>query len=331
MSCNHIDFKHIPRPDYDKHPAYGGFFETPSLLDRVRAVKFLFPHLVKVNQDRLQWRRIFTKHKRSQKECQHGQWGADHEATLSKLGRDGAVAFRLPESEVSGLCVLLQPYISELQQQRASIKKRSHADNHLQIKDAQVIQRIQEDFACHGFLNVASAYVRMPLKIRRVTLIINDESDTSYWKGEFSPLGLGYPETTYMHIDSTYGPGKFLVYLSEVAEKTGPFCYVLGSHRFHRSAGELLIRKAMDKSGLDSRGVERRQIFWALPRFLQKKAAFGYDLDMSDPATKALLEAEHKFLSKDGNVIYFDFNGVHRGGMIQTGVRSVLQVFPTPA
>jgi hypothetical protein len=44
------------------------------------------------------------------------------------------------------------------------------------------------------------------------------------------------------------------------------------------------------------------------------------------PEVAALLASEHFFTSDEGNLILFDNNGIHRGGMVLEGKRIILQV-----
>jgi hypothetical protein len=82
----------------------------------------------------------------------------------------------------------------------------------------------------------------------------------------------------------------------------------------------------MDLSQLDSISRETRELFLGLPSFLQKKCAFGYDLVDSDDGAQFLLAREKAFTSKAGNLILFDYNGIHRGGMVKSGERRMLQI-----
>ena len=65
----------------------------------------------------------------------------------------------------------------------------------------------------------------------------------------------------------------------------------------------------------------------ALPRQFRRNPDFGVDLrDDESAAARALLEREHRFLSSTGDLLLFDFNGVHRGGMVERGSRTTLQI-----
>jgi len=48
------------------------------------------------------------------------------------------------------------------------------------------------------------------------------------------------------------------------------------------------------------------------------------------PEAEALLAREYKFTSKDGNLLFFDPEGVHRGGMVDRGERIILQIALEP-
>jgi hypothetical protein len=123
-----------------------------------------------------------------------------------------------------------------------------------------------------------------------------------------------------MHMDTSHDMVKCMIYLGEVDEAKGPFCYVVGSQRLR--AG--LVRRAVDRSGLSGYGRATRELFMALPAVLQKKCTFGSDVIDGSPESAALLAAEYHFTSADGNMALFDNHGVHRGAIVREGERRVL-------
>ena len=58
--------------------------------------------------------------------------------------------------------------------------------------------------------------------------------------------GIPTAQTVYMHNDKDYDIMKVLVYLSDVKEPQGPFCFVRGSHRWLRSKTQSFFHKSFD-------------------------------------------------------------------------------------
>jgi FkbM family methyltransferase len=317
----------IPDIDYANHPAYGKLFGSPSLRERLDAIKFLWPHLKEAYRDRTPWQHLREEYNKAKPRLTHEGWGPFHESKLKELRANGAVGFTLEPDVIERLHHIFDPLFENLQKDRLKKQKRFFPDNNRHVESKEALEMVRATLRKRGLTAIASAYYKSPLDVGELYIQINDPTDTSFWKGKFGGTEMPFPETAYMHIDSAHSGMKFLLYMSNVGERNGPFQYVLGSHRFVRSKAELLIRKANDQSGLDSvKSEEKRRMFWALPPFLRKKAAFGYDLLNDSVESRALLTAEHKFTSKDGNIILFDYNGVHRGAMLEEGERRMVQI-----
>lgn len=107
--------------------------------------------------------------------------------------------------------------------------------------------------------------------------------------------------------------------------KNGPFSFLKGTNNIKIGILECVTRISNDKARLDKCVPEKRQLFAALPRIFQKKAEFGNDLT-DEGIIKDLLADEYRFTSKDGDLIFFDNNGFHRGGMVEEGKRVIMQV-----
>ena len=86
------------------------------------------------------------------------------------------------------------------------------------------------------------------------------------------------------------------------------------------------VRRTNDRAGLSAPHPKSRRLFSALPMALQKKAKFGDDLIGDSPEINGLLERERSFTSRDGDLIVFDENGVHRRGLHDQGTRWALQI-----
>jgi hypothetical protein len=182
---------------------------------------------------------------------------------------------------------------------------------------------VEESFEKLGLLADASAYLGHRCSVLKLMVQINDERNEFFFKG-LKDCGLPDSPTHLMHFDTTYGVMKSMMYLSDVDEKNGPFCYCLGTHQLQPRGWEGLLRRAVDRAGLAQLDPSSRQLFMALPRFLRKKCSFGSDCLNGTDLTRRLAAAEYRWCSKDGDVALFDNMGVHRGGLVREGERRVL-------
>jgi hypothetical protein len=117
--------------------------------------------------------------------------------------------------------------------------------------------------------------------------------------------------------------------VSEVGPDNGPFTYIRGTHRANRKFWDGLIRRANDYAGLSWTKRRNRQLFNALPKFLQRKAAFGVDLPAGNEYTEAILDNEWRVTSDQGDAVVFDPFGIRRGGMVRSGRRLVVTMMLT--
>ena len=320
----------IPNPDYRSHPAYGGLFGAPKLLARLEALRKIKPYLRTNVLATLKYRRHWPPRELT-----------EHPETfpplVQTLFRDGVAPVRLADDDKMQLTQHTASYFAGLETRRARtpLTERVFKTNVMRIPEdegASLYTLVQETLERAGIMPGARRYLGWPVRLKAIDIQINDATDT-HWKNHFPDVGLAEPSTVYMHVDSTVRWLKCLLYMTHVTPDTGPFSYVVGSHRWNVSFVEYVARRVNDKSKLDRCDPRARQLFSALPRVLQKKAEFGNDLLESDPDTRALVAGERRFTSNDGDLIFFDPDGVHRGGMIRhegAGGRKILQVSLMP-
>jgi hypothetical protein len=117
-----------------------------------------------------------------------------------------------------------------------------------------------------------------------------------------------------------------IIYLGDVGPENGPFSVIVGSHKLADGFFDRLIRRANDCASLSATRPSDRALFAALPVGLQKKCAFGPDVEDSHPWADALLASERVFTSDQARCILFDPNGIHRGGMVRQGERRVVTI-----
>lgn len=119
-------------------------------------------------------------------------------------------------------------------------------------------------------------------------------------KLSFKPGNLGSGQG--WHRDSYSRQFKAMLYLTDVCKDSGPFEYIIGSHRYGKIIREIMHKKTNGKS-------------ISYSRFTQDDV----DLIKSNLAMKSI-----KYEAKKGKVILFDSRGIHRGAPIRRGSRYAL-------
>jgi hypothetical protein len=352
-----LALERLPRIDYGAHPAYGRAFAPPSLALRLKALARLSPWVAIVAAKRLllfdrlppvedyrgpmgdgllarvvagpryvpiiirglaaQLRTVLTG---------RGRRPASDGEPLASIRRDGIAVGRLTPEEMSQILEQVGIPLEELLRQRSQSGLRTFEGNQrwLNAREAPALYGLLEQILSrHGILEVARGYLGRPVRVTYLTLQVNDPSD-AYQHDKFADIGLADSACNYMHVDTSHDMMKCMIYLGEVDEARGPFCYVLGSPRLRVGALEGLLRRAVDRSGLSAYARPIRELFMALPAPLRKKCTFGSDVPDGSREAAALLAAEYRFTTADGNVALFDNHGVHRGAIVRQGERRVL-------
>jgi hypothetical protein len=346
----------VADPDYLNHPAYGLAFPSATIWMRLKASYRLLPWLAfaMVKQvllgDRLSaaandgdsveggllrrllalprymplWLKVVASALRTKLRVDSG--AAGQSLLAQQMSANGIVTAQFSESEVSLLRSITSSYLSDLAAKRESMASTSFKGNQhvfTKMEHPHVYDVVSELVSQHGLVEAASAYLGREVQLKRLLLQINDPRD-EYLYNCFPDVGLGNSGTNYMHIDRAYGSLKCIIYLNEVGERNGPFCYVLGSNRLKLGFSGGLIRRAVDRADLASCDREVRRTFMALPRALRKKGEFGSDILDGSENSERLLQAEFRFTSEWGNVAVFDNLGIHRGALVKEGQRIAL-------
>lgn len=344
-------FDHLPVINYQAHKAYGQALAKPRLGERLRALKQFAFGMAQIASRRLADYEHLPRPKDKQRKL---QWMLRHSPTylrlvvsqrlrrlvagnayapktaaaseiLDGIERNGIVAVRLPAAKVAEMAEKLQPYFAELEQRLASksLDDRKFDETRLWIdsdKDPGIYQWFNEAMRSVGIVEAASAYLKRPVTVAHIVPQINDTSD-NFWANHFVDAGVEDSVCDYCHVDATYNLLKMIIYVNEVTEENGPFSYVKGSHKAARGFWDGMIRRANDYAGLSWTKRQYRELFFALPRALQRKGAFGADIPNDSVYVRPILENELCVTSANGNGVLFDPGGIHRGGMVRSGRR----------
>jgi hypothetical protein len=283
-------------PNYKSHPAYQA---KPSVRTRVAVLDRFFPLFATYFLRALKFR--------------------------GKTFPGGAAQIQFSSAEIELLKKIARQNISLIEERKLKLgnRRKFQDSTELLTEGREIITKILND---HGLIKKAEAIRGFPMKLGLVVVQVSDESDQEH-KNVFKDTGYPDSPTAYMHVDSTIGWMKCLVYLTPVELGNGPFSYVLDSNKWNLL--DYVATKVTDKMQLNDTDPKTRERFSALPKIFQKKTHFGYDV--IDPETiRDLLKREKKFTSTDGNCIFFDSDGIHRGGMVKNGRRIALQIALVP-
>jgi hypothetical protein len=338
----------IPDPDYDRHPAYGGLFGPPQWKLRVAALRRLAPYLGAYA--------AYDLTSRVRRVLSRSLPGADS-SVYRALSRDGAVGLRLEAAHMARIRIAVAPQVAALRAKMAgepvapaaeaprsgsagqakrgggtlgALHRRlnptsNYSELFIHETDApEVFEALREAMGATGALDAADRYQRRRMDVRYIKLVIN-RPDLGWWRNPFADVGLPDPPAIQMHVDHLWTT-KAILYLTEVGERNGPFCYCLGSHRARIGWLEGAARRANDRVDMSSCKPEQRRLFHALPKRLRRKAKFGNDLPPDHPGLARLLASEKRFGSADGDLILFDDRGMHRGGLLEEGERIMMQI-----
>lgn len=332
---------------YVSHPAYRDFVRRPTLRARIGALTTFLPSMTVLLLKRLvryemipndirsdrsiggrlalakQALKNATSHPPARARRIHAAAGA------GRLGRDGVHVVTMPPSDFALLSEASRAQFDALKLRR---EQRKEGKREFEESRARTTRKEQESlFAAiehvlqdAGLMSIASAYMHREARLIDVNPQINDVTDT-FWKDIFPdtpPSEL--PKAAYCHRDASGGDLKAIIYMSDVDDASGPFSYVVGSHRMKIGRFDDLICEANDSNGLAGTTVEARARFAALPARLRQKGSFGNDLLETEPFARDITRGLWAITAPKGSIVLFDTKGIHRGGMVERGERRVI-------
>ena len=253
------------------------------------------------------------------------QWEArigagDH--LLRAMQRDGYALATLEPAHRDRLRELALPLAQHIHARLDRLGKLRFSDGQLVLdpsEHAPIYAAAEAALRDSHVVEAFSAYAGRPIGLLRLAVQVNSARETRMKYGEVDASGLPAHRTSYFHVDSNDWPSvKALIYLNEVELDQGPFRYVVGSHR-RMELFEAAVRKTNDKLR------QRPQMLLALPREFGQHANFGDFIDETTPGAAELLAAERAVCDGRSDLVLFDNNGVHRGGLVRQGHRYILQ------
>jgi len=302
----------LPHPDYFSHPHLAPSAPDVNDAARIAAVEAFAPLF---QRNYAEWLRIG----RPDFEARIEGLG---DKTLRKLQTDGVALLKIDPELKQRLVELTKPDVDAIEERLAAFEgKPKFRDMNMALPRAeypQVYKTMQKALDKLQVLEVGGAYVKRPLRIKRLYVQLNNEHETRLRYGVIDENGIPERKSDYWHIDSDIWPNfKALMYLNDVGLDEGPMRYIPGTHR-DLDAFETVVRKTNDSLKLPTAQ------FLALPDALRMHALFGPYMNGDEPECQALL-AREVACAGDGDLVLFDNNGVHRGGFVRKGSRRIMQ------
>jgi hypothetical protein len=335
--------------DYRQHPAYAPLVQQASFAERIKSLsRFAFYFGVIVCK-RLSSYELIPAHVRrsgslrgaiafagsvSRNACQKLVPSLRHHRPgrggpiLRALNAHGLCVAKMEPSAYARVRTAVSPLIAELRRARGmrSGGGREFEESRgaaIRTAHAELFIAVEDMLAQSGALDACSSYIGYRAKLVDVNPQVNDPSD-DFWQRIFPDLGARDRPAAYFHRDASGGDIKAILYLSDVGPQNGPFCYAVGSHRVRSSTLENWVEETNDQSGFSGTDSRSRRLFAALPNALQRKCAFGNDMESGTQIVQRLLGSQWSIEAPQGYLVLFDTKGIHRGGMVREGERVVL-------
>jgi hypothetical protein len=211
---------------------------------------------------------------------------------------------------------------------------------------SRIAKILNKDFKDQGVLEAVSAYMGRDYVVGGLALELS-VPQTTWWRNTL--LTNAPPKTMYAHFDESIKFPKAIVYLSDVGSDNGPTsCYPKAYEALRLNALQEIIGRVLSavgsqtdsglkdyygKSYHQSMSSEQfRRHFMRLPSELRFNSHFGWDVLPGSDIEEKLLSYEQKMLGMAGTFIVFDGGRLlHRGGLLESGERIVLQVMFSPS
>lgn len=203
-----------------------------------------------------------------------------------------------------------------------------------------VVRQLNRDFRKTGVISSLSAIERQPIRVVGAALELSVPGST-WWKLPTDPKDS--PATLYAHVDRSVRAPKSIVYLTDVEHDNGPTtCYpgVYGSlsvtglqdivgrcletvgsspssalHGYYKLEGQPLLNERF------------RTHFMRLPASIRFNSHFGWDILPGSTLEDFVRSRQEEVTGPAGTALVFDgARLLHRGGLLQSGERVVLQV-----
>lgn len=228
---------------------------------------------------------------------------------------------------------------------RERAKKGQTKRSDLSVSSGPIVEKVNHlvdiEFSNRGIFEAMSEFVGIDFDHTGCSIELS-VAGSSWWKNNMTSVPA--PKTMYAHLDETKFAPKSILYLSRVEERHGPTSYYPGLYnQFKNNTLKDIIGRVIGTVGSDPNSElhefyrrayhqpfssqEFRSHFMRLPKELRFNSHFGWDVMPGTTIESEMASIEKKMLGEPGRYIVFDGSMLlHRGGLIESGERKVLQI-----
>ncbi len=205
-----------------------------------------------------------------------------------------------------------------------------------------IVKILNKAFRENGILSAVSSYSGVNMVVSGLALELS-VPQSGWWESSLPGL-VRPPQTLYAHLDESVQHPKSIVYLTDVAEKNGATsCYPGTYEALELNSLQDIVGRVVGTVGSDEHSPLHnfyskqyhqsmtseafRRHYMRLPVAMRFNSHFGWDVFPGSAIETYMVQAERVMTGPAGTFMVFDgAHLVHRGGLIHTGERVVLQV-----
>lgn len=203
-----------------------------------------------------------------------------------------------------------------------------------------IMRTLNNEFKRSGVIESLGVIERQPIRVVGVALELSVPGST-WWKLPADTKDS--PATLYVHVDRSVSAPKSIVYLTDVNHENGPTtCYPGVYEELEMSGLQDFVGRCLETVGSNPASPlytyyqlngqpllsERfRAHFMKLPPSLRFNSHFGWDIAPGSALEDFVVSRQTEVIGPAGTALVFDGGRLlHRGGLIESGERVVLQV-----
>ena len=227
---------------------------------------------------------------------------------------------------------------------RENIKNNKTSRDDLSVNtgsDIKIIaKKINSEFKKLGILKDVSNYMKKNYEVTGIALEMSTPNSTWWKKKEIKKK---IPKTLYAHLDESPIYPKSICYLTNVSEDNGPTSFYPNIYKnLKLNFLQDIVGRVIDTVGrkgsplfdVYNQNVEQKlecDVFKShlskLPNELKFYSHFGWYVEPDSKIENQMVNDEIRLTGKKGTFVVFDgAKVIHRGGLLKTGERIVLQI-----
>jgi 6-pyruvoyl-tetrahydropterin synthase len=263
----------------------------------------------------------------------------------SELSKNGYYFNKLDEKLIDEILDKSKNYLKRF---RENIKNNNTSRESLSVNTGSIIRiiakKLNSEFDKLGILKDVSNYMKRNYEVTGVSLEMSTPN-SSWWKKKETVKKA--PKTLYAHLDESLIYPKSICYLSNVSEDNGPTSFYPKIYKSLKlNFLQDIVGRVIDTVGrkgsplfhVYNQNVEQKlecNVFKShlseLPNELKFYSHFGWYVEPDSEIENQMINDEIKLIGTKGTFVVFDgAKVIHRGGLLKTGERIVLQIIFGP-